>query len=66
MVSNSILTVTPTFFTKLDSFSALSIVAYLTSVDYRIKDGGLKAEVGLMQSGLTNHAVAMMTSLGII
>ena len=49
MESNSILTVTPTFFTKLDSFSALSIVAYLTSVDYRIKDGGLKAEVGLMQ-----------------
>ena len=49
MESNSILTVTPTFFTKLDSFSALSIVAYLTSVDYRIKDIGLTAEVGLMQ-----------------
>ena len=49
MESNSILTVTSTFFAKLDSFSALSIVAYLTSVDYRIKDGGRKAEVGLMQ-----------------
>ena len=49
MESNAILTATPTFLTKLDSFSALSIVAYLTSVDYRIKDGGLKAEVGLMQ-----------------
>ena len=49
MESNAILTATPTFLTMLDSFSALSIDAYLTSVDYRIKDGGLKAELGLMQ-----------------
>jgi hypothetical protein len=49
MESNAILTATPTFLIMLDSFSALSNVAYLTSVDYRIKDGGLKAEVGLMQ-----------------
>ena len=49
MESNAILTATPTFLIMLDSFSALSNVAYLTSVDYRIKDGGRKAEVGLMQ-----------------
>ena len=72
MESNAILTATPTFLTMLDSFSALSIVADLTSVDNRIKDAGVKTAllrlsyVYTKHSGLTNHAVAMMTSLGII